>query len=131
MLDTRVDRPALATLRRRLVAGLLPLFALGLAPSGAAAQYPARPIEMIVPIAPGGGMDLQARLLAELVEPVLGQRVVVLNRPGAGGTLGMGLLTQAKPDGYTIGAVWNGPLTASPTRPTTTSRCSSSRRHRS
>ncbi|MFN9772672.1 MAG: tripartite tricarboxylate transporter substrate binding protein [Burkholderiales bacterium] len=117
MHETRVDRSARAALRRRLVGGLLPLLpllALGLAPSGAAAQYPARPIEMIVPIAPGGGMDLQARLLAELVEPVLGQRVVVLNRPGAGGTLGMGLLTQAKPDGYTIGAVWNGPLTASP-----------------
>ena len=49
------------------------------------AQYPSRPVEMIVPIAPGGGMDLQARLLAELVEPELGQRVVVMNRAGAGG----------------------------------------------
>ena len=79
-----------------------------------AQTYPSRPIEMIVPIAPGGGMDLQARLLAELVEPHLGQRVVVVNKAGAGGTLGVTLLTQAKPDGHTIGAVWNGPLTASP-----------------
>ncbi|MBK8741920.1 MAG: tripartite tricarboxylate transporter substrate binding protein [Betaproteobacteria bacterium] len=91
-------------------------FVLGsvVAAHSALAQYPARPIEMIVPIAPGGGMDLQARLLAELVEPDLGQRVVILNRAGAGGTLGMTLLTQAKPDGYTIGAVWSGPLTSSP-----------------
>ena len=80
----------------------------------ALAQYPVRPIEMIVPIAPGGGMDLQARLLAELVEPELGQRVVIVNRPGAGGTLGMAQLTQAANNGYTIAAVWNGPLTASP-----------------
>lgn len=80
----------------------------------ALAQYPSRPVEMIVPIAPGGGMDLQARLLAELVEPELGQRVVVLNRAGAGGTLGVRQLTQAKADGYTIAAVWNGPLTSSP-----------------
>ena len=89
------------------------LLVLALAGS-VSAQYPARPIEMIVPIAPGGGMDLQARLLAELVEPDLGQRVVVLNRPGAGGTMGVKQLTQAKPDGYTIAAVWSGPLTASP-----------------
>lgn len=88
--------------------------AAAIASQVALAQYPARPIEMIVPIAPGGGMDLQARLLAELVEPDLGQRVVILNRAGAGGTLGMTLLTQAKPDGYTIGAVWSGPLTSSP-----------------
>jgi|LakMenEpi03Aug12_release.lakeMendotaPanAssembly.Ray.scaffolds.fasta_scaffold401920_2 tripartite-type tricarboxylate transporter receptor subunit TctC len=116
MSENRIDRIARRVLRRRLATGLLWLLALplGLVPCGAAAQYPARPIEMITPIAPGGGMDLQARLLAELVEPILGQRVVVLNRPGAGGTLGMGQLTQAKPDGYTIGAVWNGPLTASP-----------------
>jgi tripartite-type tricarboxylate transporter receptor subunit TctC len=76
-------------------------------------QYPSRPIEVIVPIAPGGGMDLQARLLAELAEPELKQKLVIVNRPGAGGTIGMAQITQAKPDGYTIGAVWNGPLTAS------------------
>ena len=80
----------------------------------ALAQYPARPIEMIVPIAPGGGLDLQARMLAELAEPDLGQRIVIVNRAGAGGTLGMTQLTRAAPDGYTIAAVWNGPLTASP-----------------
>lgn len=71
-------------------------------PFSADAQSLARPVEMIVPIAPGGGMDAQARLLAELVEPDLGQRVVILNRPGAGGTMGVRLLTQAKPDGYTM-----------------------------
>lgn len=79
-----------------------------------AQPYPSRPIEMIAPISPGGGMDQQARVLAKLVEPELGQPVVVMNRPGAGGTIGVGALTRAKPDGYTIAAVWNGPLTVSP-----------------
>ena len=95
------------------IGAIVAILALVAAPAFAQ-PYPTRPVEMIVPIAPGGGMDLQARLLAELVEPFLGQRVVVINKAGAGGTLGVTLLTQAKPDGYTIGAVWNGPLTASP-----------------
>ena len=89
--------------------------ALALVSASVLAQgWPARPIEMIVPIAPGGGMDAQARLLAELVEPELKQRIVAVNRPGAGGTIGVGQLVKAAPDGYTIAAVWSGPLTASP-----------------
>ena len=88
--------------------------ALLLAGTALAQPYPSRPIEMIVPIAPGGGMDVQARLLAELVEPELKQKIVAVNRPGAGGTIGVGLVSKAAPDGYTIGAVWSGPLTASP-----------------
>ena len=78
--------------------------AAALVPGAMQAQpYPARPIEMIVPIAPGGGMDVQARLLAELVEPELKQKIVAINRPGAGGTIGVGQLAKAAPDGYTIG----------------------------
>ena len=80
----------------------------------ALSQYPQRPIELIVPVAAGGGLDLQARMLAELAEKDLGQRVVVMNKPGAGGTMGVHALTQANPDGYTLAAVWAGPLTASP-----------------
>lgn len=89
------------------------LLALIVSTVSAAAQYPVRPIEVIVPISAGGGMDQQARLLAELAEPHLQQKLVILNRPGAGGTIGMARLTQSAPDGYTIGAVWNGPLTGS------------------
>lgn len=78
------------------------------------AGYPEKPIEMIVPSPPGGGTDIAIRLLAELTEPFLKQKVVVINKPGGGGTVGVSLLTQAKPDGYTVGGVWNSPLTASP-----------------
>ncbi|MEW6262504.1 MAG: tripartite tricarboxylate transporter substrate binding protein [Thermodesulfobacteriota bacterium] len=85
---------------------------LGLSPAWAA--YPEKPIEIIVPSPPGGGTDIAIRLLAELSEPFLKQKMVVVNKPGGGGTVGVSLLTQAKPDGYTLGGVWNSPLTASP-----------------
>jgi len=83
-------------------------------PAAAQEKFPSRPIEIIVPTPPGGGTDITARLLAELVEPMLGQKVVVVNKAGAGGTLGMSAVVQAKPDGYTLGGLWNAPLTMTP-----------------
>ncbi len=70
--------------------------------------FPQRPIQLIVPWPAGGATDLTLRVLAEEVEAVSGQRVVVLNRPGAAGTLVVTALKQAEPDGYTIGQI---PLT--------------------
>jgi tripartite-type tricarboxylate transporter receptor subunit TctC len=64
--------------------------------------YPSRPITLWVPWAAGGATDISLRLLADLASPHLGQRIVVENRGGAGGTLVMPLLKQAEPDGYTI-----------------------------
>ncbi len=83
-------------------------------PVAAQEKYPSRPIELIVHYAPGGGTDIIMRLLAEIVEPILGQKVVVVNKPGAGGMLGVSAVTQAKPDGYTLGGVSNAPLTMVP-----------------
>ena len=87
-----------------------------LASFGAAAQeaFPSRPIEMVIPTAAGGGTDIALRQLAQLVEPLLGQKIVVVNKPGAGGAIGMETITQGKPDGYVIGGLWNAPLTMSP-----------------
>ena len=75
------------------------------AQSQAEANYPNRPIEMIVAFAPGGGTDLVARLLARHLEKQLGGNasIVVLSKPGAGGAIGFGELARAAPDGYTIG----------------------------
>src|SRR5688572_15026170 len=67
-----------------------------------AQSYPARPIRMIAAFAPGGGTDISARILAEGLTKVLGQTVVVDNRPGAGSTLGTDLAAKATPDGYTL-----------------------------
>jgi len=90
------------------------LLAFTCSPLHAQEKFPSRPIELIVPTPPGGGVDIVARLLAELVEPILGTRVVVVNKPGGGGAIGVTQLAQAKPDGYTLAAVWNAPLTVIP-----------------
>ncbi len=70
-----------------------------------AAEYPERTINMIVAYGPGGGTDLVARLIAPYIEKYLGNnaRVVVSNKPGAGGAIGFAELAKAQPDGYTIG----------------------------
>jgi tripartite-type tricarboxylate transporter receptor subunit TctC len=68
-----------------------------------AQTYPARPITMIVPLAPGGSTDVIARIMAEGMRAALGQPVIVENVTGAGGTIGVGRLARSAPDGYTIG----------------------------
>jgi tripartite-type tricarboxylate transporter receptor subunit TctC len=98
----------------RLIIGGLLGATVALAGGPAAADYPEKPVEMIVPTPPGGGTDIAMRFLAEQVEPLLGQRVVIVNRAGGGGTVGMSAITQARPDGYTIGGLWNSPLTMTP-----------------
>jgi len=77
----------------------------------AMAAYPERPIRYIVPSAAGGGADALARILASELTKQLGQQVVVDNRPGASGAIGMEMLVRANPDGYTIG-YGNTPLLA-------------------
>src|SRR5689334_11541337 len=68
----------------------------------ASAQYPTRPIRLIVPFPPAGATDIVGRIVAQKLSERLGQAVVVENRPGAGGTLGSDLVAKAAPDGYTI-----------------------------
>src|SRR5436309_6518039 len=88
---------------KRLVP-LLASFAAALAAAaGASAQnYPARPITMVVPLAPGGSTDVIGRIMAEGMRASLGQPVIVENTAGAGGTIGVGRVARAMPDGYTM-----------------------------
>lgn len=72
---------------------------------GALAAYPAKPIRLIVPLAPGSAADIVSRYTAQELSKALGQPVVVVNKPGAGGTIGTAELARAAPDGYTIGFV--------------------------
>jgi tripartite-type tricarboxylate transporter receptor subunit TctC len=78
--------------------------ALTLLSSNALAQaWPAKPIKLIVPFPPGGGTDFIARLVAEKMAANTGWVIVVDNRPGAGGNIGLTAVAKAPPDGYTIG----------------------------
>lgn len=69
---------------------------------GAAAAFPARPVRVIVPLAPGGGSDIVARIAAAALGEAWGQTVVVDNRPGAGSVVGTALAAKAQPDGHTV-----------------------------
>ena len=74
-----------------------------LAPSLAAAQaWPTKPVHILVSSGAGGTADILARMIGERLAPMLGQPVIVENRPGAGGHLGAGLVARAQPDGYTL-----------------------------
>jgi tripartite-type tricarboxylate transporter receptor subunit TctC len=67
-----------------------------------AASYPERPIKIIVPFAPGGPTDIMARILGTHLGEALGGTIVVENKPGAGGNIGIGIAAHAEPDGYTL-----------------------------
>jgi tripartite-type tricarboxylate transporter receptor subunit TctC len=90
---------------RHLIAKWLVGFALAaLTTSGALAQsdFPNRPIRMLVPFAPGGGIDITARITAQSLSNVLGQQVVIQNQGGAGGALATDTVAKSEPDGYTL-----------------------------
>ncbi|OZI20414.1 LacI family transcriptional regulator [Bordetella genomosp. 9] len=90
--------------RRTLLAGMAaaPLLSL---PAIARAQgkYPSGPVTLIVPFPPGGGTDASSRTIAQAITQLTGWNIVVENRPGAGGNIGLGLLSHANADGMTIG----------------------------
>jgi tripartite-type tricarboxylate transporter receptor subunit TctC len=89
-----------------LAGGLLLLFLIGLGwTHGAAADYPNKPINFILGYTPGSSPDVTIRALAEPAGKLLGQPVIVLNKPGAATALSMAEIKNAKPDGYTIGSI--------------------------
>ena len=85
-------------MRRLLIFAWL-AFAAG---SAAAQSWPARPIRLVAPYAAGGPIDISARLLAAKLQESLGQPVVVENRPGAGGNIGVDLIAKGPADGYSL-----------------------------
>jgi tripartite-type tricarboxylate transporter receptor subunit TctC len=82
--------------------GWLVLTCLAYSIAHAADTYPSKPIRVILPVAPSGGADITARAIAPKLIEALGQQVIIDNRPGGGGTVGMTIAARATPDGYTI-----------------------------
>ncbi|MBA2400345.1 MAG: tripartite tricarboxylate transporter substrate binding protein [Bradyrhizobium sp.] len=77
-------------------------------------SYPDRPVQLVVPAGPGSSTDTIMRSLAQAASPMLGQSIVILNKPGASGTIGVAYVTRSEPDGYTIGGVPSGAITMAP-----------------
>src|SRR5712671_5907248 len=100
MMTSSARKMALTTLPV-LAASVLAALAGGTAPASAE-TYPDRMIKIVVPFTPGGPVDLVARLVAQRMAPALGQSVVVENRAGAGGVIGVKTVVNAEPDGYTL-----------------------------
>ncbi|ART55225.1 ABC transporter substrate-binding protein [Acidovorax carolinensis] len=105
---TRLSPRALTRRLSLLALGLLPLAAL------AQSDFPSKPVKLVVPFAAGGSTDLVARVIADGLRTTLGQAVVVDNRAGAGGLLGTEVVSQAAPDGYTIGMATASTMTVNP-----------------
>jgi len=104
--------PALLT--GPVTAALIPLFALFTHSLASAQAWPDKPVRMLVPAPPGSSLDVIVRLLGEKLKDRWKQPVVVDNKAGAGGMLGMDVVAKAAPDGYTLGIGFNGPVAFAP-----------------
>lgn len=112
--DSNASRPLGGLTRRRALAAMTAagVSAAGLARAQAPGEYPTKPIRVVVTFPPGGSADAVFRLLVPRLNDKLGQPVIVDNRPGAGGNVGMSLVAKAANDGYTLGLGAAGALSA-------------------
>lgn len=98
----------------RISAGALCAAAIVWCGLAAAQGFPSRPIRLVVPYAPGGNVDISARIVGPGLSDLLKQTVIVENRPGGGGNVGAGLVAKATPDGHTLLVGSSGPLSVNP-----------------
>jgi tripartite-type tricarboxylate transporter receptor subunit TctC len=98
----------------RLRVFVLAAFVLGLAPSALAQSWPSKPIKIIIPFPPGNTTDIMARLIGPKITERLGQPIIVENRPGASGMLGLDYVAKAAPDGYILAAGQGGNMVVLP-----------------
>ena len=116
-VDTRIGRPKhFGRMGRLRSAGLVAALLLvhPTAAVHAEAPWPTKPVRIVVPGGPGGVTDVRARWLADRLGPVLGQAVVVENRTGAGGNVGMEHVARSAPDGYTLAIIHQGTMAMNP-----------------
>jgi tripartite-type tricarboxylate transporter receptor subunit TctC len=101
--EERMPRMHLITRRAIILLTATCAFAMAVAPASAQQSYPDRPIRMIVPLSAASTVDIVARVMVDQMGPILGQNLIVDNKPGAGGVIGTEALVQSSKDGYTIG----------------------------
>ncbi len=99
---------------KKALAVLFSLLTLALAGAANAQAYPAKPVRLLVPFAPGGTTDVLARLVAQKLADALGQQFVIENKPGAGGNIGTELAVKSAPDGYTLVMSFDGTMAINP-----------------
>jgi tripartite-type tricarboxylate transporter receptor subunit TctC len=100
----------------RFLCAAMAALAVQCAADRACAQaYPDRPVTLVIPFAPGGSTSIVGRVIADKMSETLGEKVIVDNRPGAGGTVGTRAVAKSAPDGYTIGLGYTGTLAIGPT----------------
>jgi tripartite-type tricarboxylate transporter receptor subunit TctC len=102
------------SIRQGMIHALVVVLSLSLSAIEAANAYPDQPIKIIVSFPPGGSADIVIRALQPLLSESLRQSIVIENRAGAGGNIGVGAVAQAAPDGYTLGVAAAGVLTVNP-----------------
>jgi tripartite-type tricarboxylate transporter receptor subunit TctC len=100
---------------RFLCAAVAALAVQGAADRASAQAYPDRPVTLVIPFAPGGSTSIVGRVIADKMSETLGEKIIVDNRPGAGGTVGTRAVAKSAPDGYTIGLGYTGTLAIGPT----------------
>ena len=93
---------------------LLQLAGIGVSKAQPATSYPDKPIRFIVPFPPGGPADIQARIIGQKMSLRWKQPVVIDNKPGAGGSIGVELVSRAPADGYTLLYTTSGPISVNP-----------------
>lgn len=101
-------------LTRSLAAAFAVLLAMAVAPPAPAQDYPNRPITLVIPFAPGGSTSIVGRVIADKMSETLGEKIIIDNRPGAGGTIGTKAVAKSDPDGYTIALGYTGTLAIGP-----------------
>ena len=103
------------TIKRKFaIAVVAALFVVGCSQEGGNESYPSRAVTIIVPFAPGGGGDRYTRAIAAQAQEIMGTKIFVENRAGGSGTIGVGSVARAAPDGYTLGFVSNSPVIMAP-----------------
>ena len=99
--------------KKRIVAAVVMLSGAGLCPANAQ-NYPTRAVTLVIPFAPGGSTSIVGRGIADKMSELLGEKVVIDNRPGAGGTVGTKAVAKSDPDGYTLLLGYTGTLAIGP-----------------